>query len=83
MTDIIIFTFRFSMAAGDFLEVYSDEKYLDSQDCVVTCFFMDCAHNIVDFIELIYKVLLRTFHLTLRNTTAMKTNADMCIRLYM
>ena len=48
---------NFSMIAGDFLEVYSDEQYLHSQDCVVTCFFIDTAHNVVEYIEQINKVL--------------------------
>ena len=48
---------NFSMVAGDFLEVYGNEESYCSQDCVVTCFFIDCAHNIVEFIELIHKVL--------------------------
>ncbi|XP_023344235.1 carnosine N-methyltransferase [Eurytemora carolleeae] len=48
---------KFSMAAGDFLEVYNEAEYVSSQDCVATCFFMDCAHNIVDFIQTIHKVL--------------------------
>jgi len=48
---------KFSMAAGDFLEVYNDADYVNSQDAVATCFFMDCAHNIVDFIQTIHKVL--------------------------
>lgn len=50
-------TAKFSMAAGDFLEVYSAEEYEDHFDSVVTCFFIDCAHNIVEFIELIHKIL--------------------------
>lgn len=40
------------MVAGDFLEVYHEE---DSWDCVATCFFIDCANNIIEFIENIYK----------------------------
>lgn len=48
---------KFSMVAGDFLDVYSSLDQLGSYDCVVTCFFMDCAHNIVDFIQTIYKAL--------------------------
>ena len=48
---------NFSMVAGDFLEVYAEEKFVESQDCIVTCFFIDCAHNIVEFIELIHKIL--------------------------
>ena len=48
---------RFSMAAGDFLEVYSAPEYVSSQDCVVTCFFIDCAHNIIEFVQIIHQVL--------------------------
>jgi len=48
---------KFSMIGGDFLDVYNDSEYLNSQDCVTTCFFMDCAHNICDFIQTIHKVL--------------------------
>ena len=43
------------MAAGNFVEVYSEPEYLLTQDAVVTCFFIDCAHNINDFIELIHR----------------------------
>ena len=28
-----------------------------SWDCVATCFFIDCANNVVQFIETIYKIL--------------------------
>lgn len=45
---------RFSMTAGDFLEVYQAEG---SWDCIATCFFIDTAHNIVEYIERIYKIL--------------------------
>lgn len=45
---------RFSMAAGDFLEVYITEN---EWDCVATCFFIDCANNIYTFIEQIYHIL--------------------------
>merc|ERR1739846_48234 len=48
---------NFSMIAGDFLEVYSDGAFVSSQDCVVTSFFIDCAHNVVEFIELIHRIL--------------------------
>ena len=46
---------RFSMAAGDFLEVYKDDE--GEWDCVVTCFFIDTAHNVIDYLKLIYKLL--------------------------
>ncbi|KAK4029622.1 hypothetical protein OUZ56_022594 [Daphnia magna] len=45
---------QFSMAAGDFLEVYTEAN---TWDCIATCFFIDCANNIVSFIETIYKIL--------------------------
>ena len=45
------------MAAGDFVQVYSAPDYVSSQDCVVTCFFLDCAHNIIQFVQTIHKVL--------------------------
>ena len=48
---------NFSMIAGDFLEVYADQSYVNYHDVVVTCFFLDCAHNVLDFIELIHKIL--------------------------
>ncbi|KAK2725932.1 hypothetical protein QYM36_000418 [Artemia franciscana] len=45
---------RFSMAAGDFLEIYTEKE---TWNCVATCFFVDCAHNIVSFIETIWNIL--------------------------
>jgi carnosine N-methyltransferase len=47
----------FSMCAGDFVEVYNEESQESSWDAVVTCFFLDTAHNIVEYIEIISKVL--------------------------
>lgn len=44
----------FSMVAGDFVEVYTEA---DSWDCVATCFFIDTAHNIIEYIETIWKIL--------------------------
>ncbi|XP_068711651.1 carnosine N-methyltransferase-like isoform X2 [Montipora capricornis] len=45
---------NFSMAAGDFLEVYTEKE---SWDCVVTCYFIDTAHNVIAYIENINKIL--------------------------
>ncbi|XP_017850393.1 carnosine N-methyltransferase [Drosophila busckii] len=42
------------MAAGDFLEVY---KTPNAYNCVATCFFIDCANNVIDFVRTIYKIL--------------------------
>lgn len=44
-----------SMAAGDWLDIYQDQ---DGQwDAVVTCFFIDTAHNVIDYLERIRKLL--------------------------
>ncbi|XP_030022319.2 carnosine N-methyltransferase [Manduca sexta] len=45
---------NFSMTAGDFLRVYTES---DEWWCVATCFFIDCAPNVIEFIERIYKIL--------------------------
>uniref|UniRef100_A0A8C6UXE8 Carnosine N-methyltransferase n=1 Tax=Neogobius melanostomus TaxID=47308 RepID=A0A8C6UXE8_9GOBI len=47
-------TADFSMVAGDFVEVYTET---DSWDCVATCFFIDTAHNVIEYIETIWKIL--------------------------
>ncbi|CAL0323232.1 unnamed protein product [Lupinus luteus] len=47
----------FSMCGGDFVEVYSDSSQAGTWDAVVTCFFLDTAHNIVEYIEIISKIL--------------------------
>lgn len=47
----------FSMCAGDFVEVYSHSGQEGKWDAVVTCFFIDTAHNIVEYIEVIAKIL--------------------------
>ncbi|KAL0979669.1 hypothetical protein UPYG_G00188040 [Umbra pygmaea] len=44
----------FSMVAGDFQEVYTEP---DTWDCVVTCFFIDTAHNVIDYVETIWNIL--------------------------
>ncbi|KAL3528201.1 hypothetical protein ACH5RR_012857 [Cinchona calisaya] len=47
----------FSMCGGDFVEVYSDPNHTGAWDAVVTCFFLDTAHNIVEYIEIISRIL--------------------------
>ncbi|XP_019858904.1 PREDICTED: carnosine N-methyltransferase-like [Amphimedon queenslandica] len=44
----------FSMSAGDFLQVYTEK---DQWDCIACCFFIDTAHNVIEYIENIYKIL--------------------------
>ena len=39
------------------MEVYAAPEYISSQDCVVTCFFLDCAHNIIQFAQTIHRIL--------------------------
>lgn len=44
---------------------YTSQSYLalfilclsDSWDCVATCFFIDTAHNVIEYIETIWKIL--------------------------
>ncbi|KAK3738693.1 hypothetical protein QZH41_020334 [Actinostola sp. cb2023] len=45
---------EFSMAAGNFLDVYSDNNYWD---CIATCFFIDTGHNVIAYIEHIWDIL--------------------------
>uniref|UniRef100_A0A914XBA0 carnosine N-methyltransferase n=1 Tax=Plectus sambesii TaxID=2011161 RepID=A0A914XBA0_9BILA len=45
----------FSMSAGDFIEVFANER--EQFDCVATVFFLDTAHNIIDYIETIHRIL--------------------------
>lgn len=44
-----------SVASGEFLESYSDDYNI--WDCVVTCFFLDTAHNPLDYLERIRDML--------------------------
>lgn len=47
-----------SMTAGDFLDVYGDDVlHAGKWDCVCTCFFLDTAHNALDYVDRIHKLL--------------------------
>ena len=48
---------RMRMSAGDFVEVYSALSQAQRFDCVVTCFFLDTAHNIIQYLEIIASIL--------------------------
>lgn len=48
---------RMRMSAGDFVEVYSASGQAQRFDCVVTCFFLDTAHNVIQYLEIISHVL--------------------------
>lgn len=47
--------YDFSMVAGEFVEVYGAKP--EAWDCVVTCFFIDTSHNVIDYMECINKIL--------------------------
>ncbi|AAZ10926.1 N2227-like protein, putative [Trypanosoma equiperdum] len=47
-----------SMVAGDFTEVYAKGSQLKKWNAVVTCFFIDTAHNIVEYIKILYNLLV-------------------------
>jgi len=46
-----------SMCAGDFVEVYSAPEQKEAWDAVVTCFFIDTAHNVLQYLEIISNIL--------------------------
>lgn len=46
-----------SMVAGDFTEVYAKPSQHKTWSAVATCFFIDTAHNIVEYMEIIYNLL--------------------------
>ena len=46
-----------SMVAGDFVEVYSQPHQGGVFDAVATCFFLDTAHNIFEYMDVIWHVL--------------------------
>lgn len=52
---------NFSMVAGDFEEIYGnpdkDNEHLDQWDAIVTCFFIDTAKNIVNYLRTFHRIL--------------------------
>ena len=51
-------THLLGMAAGEFVQVFSNNPEYDASfDAVATCFFIDTAHNVLDYIETIARVL--------------------------
>lgn len=49
-------TAQLSMCAGDFLAVYGEQS--SCWECVLTCFFIDTAHNLTEYIGLIRNLLV-------------------------
>jgi carnosine N-methyltransferase len=54
--DVALKDVDFSMTAGDWLEVYRDPEQ-PKRDVVVTCFFIDTAKNVLEFLEVISLIL--------------------------
>eukprot|EP00604_Paraphysomonas_vestita_P003560 CAMPEP_0174823668 /NCGR_PEP_ID=MMETSP1107-20130205/26628_1 /TAXON_ID=36770 /ORGANISM="Paraphysomonas vestita, Strain GFlagA" /LENGTH=132 /DNA_ID=CAMNT_0016047177 /DNA_START=516 /DNA_END=911 /DNA_ORIENTATION=+ len=48
---------RFSMAAGNFVELYGGESQANQWDAIVTCFFLDTAPVVMDYIQTIQNAL--------------------------
>ncbi|KAJ2916233.1 hypothetical protein MD484_g4196, partial [Candolleomyces efflorescens] len=53
---------NFSLVAGDFEEIYGvesspDEPQSGQWDAVLTCFFIDTAKNIVNYLRIIHQIL--------------------------
>ena len=46
-----------SMCAGDFVEVYGAPEQTNQWDAVATCFFIDTAHNVVEYLTIIANCL--------------------------
>lgn len=47
-----------SMVAGEFCECFGGEDERGTYDAVVTCFFLDTAHNFIQYMETIWDVLV-------------------------
>lgn len=46
---------KLKLSIGDFIEQYN--KINEYYDCVITCYFIDTAQNIIEYIEIIHNVL--------------------------
>ena len=47
-----------SMVAGDFCEIYSREDQQGQWNVIASCFFIDTAHNILEYLEIFSKCLV-------------------------
>jgi carnosine N-methyltransferase len=45
------------MAAGDFVGIYGNPREVGQWDAVVCCFFLDAAPSIIEYIQILYKML--------------------------
>eukprot|EP00529_Nitzschia_sp_RCC80_P020640 CAMPEP_0113500826 /NCGR_PEP_ID=MMETSP0014_2-20120614/32571_1 /TAXON_ID=2857 /ORGANISM="Nitzschia sp." /LENGTH=407 /DNA_ID=CAMNT_0000395259 /DNA_START=42 /DNA_END=1265 /DNA_ORIENTATION=+ /assembly_acc=CAM_ASM_000159 len=47
----------FSVAAGDFVGIYSHPKEAGTWDCVASCFFLDACPNIIETLQVVLRML--------------------------
>jgi len=47
--------YDFAMASGEFLDVFGEQT--KKWDCIVTCFFIDTAHNVLEYMQTFNKIL--------------------------
>jgi len=47
----------FSVAAGEFVSIYSKAEQFNQWDAVASCFFLDTAPNIIQYIQVIHNLL--------------------------
>lgn len=48
---------RFSMCLGDFESIYSASDNIAAWDAITTCFFIDTAHVVLRYLQVIYDLL--------------------------
>lgn len=53
----------FSMAAGEFVSIYSAERERQAWDAVVACFFLDASPSLVEYLKIVYDMLKPGGHL--------------------
>ena len=47
--------YDFAMATGEFMEVFGSQRH--EWDCLVTCFFIDTAHNLMDYLQTLNRIM--------------------------
>ena len=56
---------KMRMCSGEFLHVYRNKEYIEHFDCITTCFFVDTAPNIIEYIQ-VSICILYAIHTLLR-----------------
>lgn len=50
---------QFAMISGEFVQLYKKGIINEKFNSVVTCFFIDTAHNVLEYLEVIYEILCK------------------------